>query len=110
MKTSAPIQILIAACLTFTSHAADSARQFISAERALASQFGGKWTTLPQAAISAALVEMAESLPVGGALDLAEVACGTLDFRRVADGVQITGGREGLVQFGGGQHGIALDE
>ena len=51
---------------------------------------------------------MARSLDVGGALDLGDVACGTLDLRGIADGVQISGGREGSVVFGSGQHGISL--
>ena len=84
-------------------------RSFIDAESTLAERFGADWKTFSQSAISAALVEMAESLPVGGALDLPRaVPAGVLDFRRVADGVQITGGREGRVIFGGGQRGLEL--
>lgn len=84
-------------------------RDFIAADRALTERFGEAWAALPQPVISAALVELAESLPVGGAIDLPQgVPSGTLDFRRVADGVQITGGCEGSVIFGSGQHGLAL--
>ncbi len=82
---------------------------FIDAETALAERFGEDWKAQPQSDISAALVAMAESLPVGGAIDLPRAAAsGVLDFRRVADGVQITGGRDGRVIFGGGQRGQAL--
>ena len=86
-----------------------SGRAFIDAERELARRFGPDWQLLPQNEIGYALVQLAESLPVGGAIDLPRsVACGTLDFRRVADGVQITGGRGGAVIFGGGQSGLEL--
>ena len=84
-------------------------RSFIDAEAALVERFGEAWSTVPQLVISAALVEMAESLPVGGAIDLPRaVPSGVLDFRRVADGVQVTGGRDGRVIFGSGQHGLEL--
>ncbi len=83
-------------------------RCFADARVALVARLGERWTSLPQSIVSAEIVRIAESLPVGGALDLGEVACGTLDFRSVADEVQITGGREGCVCFGGGQHGMEL--
>ena len=41
---------------------------FIDTERALAARFGGTWPSLSPSTISAALVEMAESLPVSGAI------------------------------------------
>lgn len=82
--------------------------RFTDARAALDARFGKNWASLPQPVISAEIVRLAESLPVGGALDLGEVACGALDFRRVADGVQITGGRGGTVIFGSGQHGMEL--
>jgi len=84
-------------------------RVFIDAEAVLAERFGVAWSRKPQALLSAALVELAESLPVGGAIDLpSAVPSGVLDFRRVADGVQVTGGRDGRVIFGSGQRGLEL--
>lgn len=85
-----------------------TAADFIDAHSALGARLGPGWERLPQATISATLVELAETLPVGGAIDLAEVPCGTLDFRGVADRVQITGGRDGSVQWGSGQHGLEM--
>jgi hypothetical protein len=84
------------------------ATDFISAERELRARLGEGWRAQPQPVVCAALEEMARSLPVGGALDLGEVAVGTLDLRGIADGVQITGGSGGTVIFGRGQHGISL--
>ena len=81
---------------------------FISAERGLHERFGERWSLEPPAVVSAAITDMARSLDVGGALDLGDIACGTLDLRGIADGVQISGGREGSVIFGSGQHGISL--
>lgn len=83
-----------------------NAADFISAERELRTRFGEDWST--QSEQTAAIQEMAHSLPVGGALDLSDISCGTLDLRGIADGVQITGGREGTVVFGSGQHGVSL--
>ena len=85
-------------------HGAD----FVSAEQELRVRFGDGWRFQPESVRSAAIRTMAESLDVGGAIDLGEVACGTLDFRGIADGVQVTGGQEGSVIFGSGQHGISL--
>ena len=84
------------------------AANFISAERGLAARFGDKWQLANRTELSTAITEMAHTLEVGGALDLGDVACGALDFRGVADGVKITGGRDGAVVFGSGQHGISL--
>ncbi len=82
---------------------------FVDAEKALTLQYGSQWRSLPKTRISAAIVEMAESLPVGGAIDLpGSAACGELDFRRVADNVQVTGGFGGRIILGGGQQGIQL--
>ena len=65
---------------------------FIDAERALAERFGSSWQATSQRELSAALTELAEALPPGGAIDLPRaVPSGVLDFRRVADGVQVTG-------------------
>ncbi|HUT33722.1 MAG TPA: hypothetical protein VNE39_09595 [Planctomycetota bacterium] len=82
---------------------------FVDAEKALRRRFGASLSAIPQIAISAAIVSLAESLPAGGAIDLPRSApCGTLDFRRVADDVQITGGHGGRLVLGGGQRGIQL--
>ena len=82
---------------------------FIDAEKALRARFGAALDALDQAAISCALIDFAESLPARGAIDLPRsVACGALDFRRVSDGVQITGGRDGSITLGGGQKGIQM--
>jgi hypothetical protein len=79
---------------------------FIDAEKALRQRFGDDLYRRPLAEISRAIVEMAERLPEGGAIDLPRIVpCGTLDFRRVADHVQITGGHGGTIVFGGGQTG-----
>lgn len=100
--------------LTFSTFAiaslqADDRRAFVDAEAALALRFGQAWEYGQQARISAAIVEMAEALPVGGAIDLpCAIPSGTLDFRRVADRVQVTGGRDGRVIFGSGQYGLEL--
>ena len=98
----------LALTLTLATPLAASQGVFIDASRELTARFGGAWASLSQDTISTALVEMAEALPVSGALDLGDVKCGALDFRNVADGVQITGGRGGTVIFGSGQHGMAL--
>jgi len=97
------MKLLISALtLALVAPLAASQGVFIDAERQLSARFGEAWTSQPQDTISAALVEMAESLPVSGAIDLpGGVPSGVLDFRRVADGVQITGGRDGRVIFGG---------
>ncbi len=105
----APLAVLAFLTLATLPLLAGDSPGFIDAERTLAARFGKVWASLPHEAISAAIVEMAESLPVGGAIDLPRaVPSGTLDFRRVADGVQVTGGREGRVIFGSGQHGMEL--
>ncbi len=89
-------------------HAADR-RTFIDAEAALRARFGAPFDRIAPGLLREAIVELAESLPVGGAIALPESApCGTLDFRRVADDVQITGGHEGTVILGGGQRGVQL--
>ncbi len=86
-----------------------SDRVFIDAETALAVRFGSDWRTRSQEQLSSALIALAESLPVGGAIDLPRsVDCATLDFRRIADGIQVTGGHGGTVIFGGGQRGLEL--
>jgi len=82
---------------------------FIDAEKALRQAFGRTLSGVPRDLISSTIASFAESLPVGGAIDLPRsVACGTLDFRRVADHVQITGGYGGKIILGGGQKGIQL--
>ncbi len=95
---------LITLLLPAFAHAAP----FLSAETTLQARFGKDWASLPNDTISSAIVEMAESLPYGGALDLGEVACGTIDLRGIADGIQITGGRQGEIVLGDGQSGISL--
>ena len=100
----AALAVLLTAALP-----AQGAKAFLDAERELALRFGESWSAISQREISSALVEMAESLPVGGAIDLPRaVPSGVLDFRRVADRVQVTGGRDGSVIFGSGQQGIEL--
>ncbi|MBA4192503.1 MAG: hypothetical protein C0467_31430 [Planctomycetaceae bacterium] len=82
---------------------------FIDAESALEARFGPAWADQPTEQIARELVSLAESLPVGGAIDLPITGpCGTLDFRRVADDVQVTGGWGGTIVFGGGQCGLQL--
>ncbi len=84
-------------------------RIFINADEQLAQRFGPSWTAMGQDNVSRAIVELANSLPVGGAIDLPRsVPCGILDFRHVADNVQVTGGHDGVIIFGGGQRGIEL--
>ncbi len=81
----------------------------IDSERELESLLGRSWRDAPPEHIARHLVELAESLPPGGAIDLPRsVPCGVLDFRRVADDVQITGGWGGTVVLGGGQRGIEM--
>jgi hypothetical protein len=106
---------LLAAALALTavvSAAAAEAPRFLDAQRELTRRFGPDLPGRSTDEIAAAIVELAEGLPVGGAIHLPEsFDCGTLDFRRVADDVQITGGRGGTVILGGapyGQAGIQL--
>lgn len=97
------------ACLFLLPARAEPARAFIDAERALADILGPAWAERPSTERDAVIVELAESLPVGGAIDLPRGApVGRLDFRAVADRVQVTGGHGGTVVFGGGQHGLEL--
>ncbi len=85
------------------------APKFIDTDRALAAEFGTSLGRASQTDISAAIVALAERLPVGGAIELPRnVACGRLDFRRVADGVQITGGHGGAIVLGGGQSRLQI--
>jgi hypothetical protein len=92
----------------FALAASALAADFVAAERELRTRFGEDWPQMPGTLLSKTIQELAHSLPPGGALDLGEVSCGTLDLRGLADGVQITGGREGTVIFGSGQHGVSL--
>ena len=86
-----------------------SAASFIDAPAALEQRFGRDWKQERPAAINSALIELAETLPPGGAIHLPyHVDCGTLDFRGVADDVQITGGTMGELILGGGQEGMQL--
>ena len=104
-----PKNLRVFACAAaMLSPAAAGTPLFLEAERDLRARFGGHWSHQSQRVLSAAIEEMTCALPVGGALDLGDVACGTLDLRGIADGVQITGGRAGAVVFGSGQHGISL--
>jgi hypothetical protein len=82
---------------------------FVDAEHALRHLFGPAIEHVSQAAISSAIVRLAEGLPPGGAIDLPRgVPCGVLDFRRVADGVQVTRGHGGRLVLGPGQRGIQM--
>jgi hypothetical protein len=111
LPTRSPLVSRIAtglALVTLGAMTTADAAQFLSAERELRARFGERWQELPQAVRSDFIREIATSLEVGGALDLGDIECGTLDLRGVADGVQVTGGRDGTVVFGGGQHGISL--
>ena len=77
---------------------------FIDAEKALRSIYGEPLSSVPQQAVSETIVDLAEGLPPGGAIDLPRsVPCGVLDLRRVADDVQITRGWGGMVVLGPGQ-------
>ena len=83
---------------------------FVDAEKALGRLYGCvPLSSLPPEVVSSTVVWLAEGLPPGGAIDLPRnVACGVLDFRRVADGVQITRGHGGRLILGPGQHGIQM--
>ena len=83
---------------------------FVNAEKALGRIYGCvPLGNLPQEVVSSAIVGLAEGLPPGGAIDLPRnVACGVLDFRRVADGVQITRGHGGRLILGPGQRGMQM--
>lgn len=82
---------------------------FINAARELDMRCGSGWRSEPPAAIARRLTGLAESLPIGGAIHMPDdLAIGELDFRGVADGVQITGGVGGPLVLGGGQDGIQL--
>ncbi|HEY3322848.1 MAG TPA: hypothetical protein VGP72_20505 [Planctomycetota bacterium] len=91
----------------FNAHA--NGPEFIDAESMLAERLGAGWQTVPQDVVSRAITDGALSLPVGGAIDLPRsVPCGLLDFRGVADGVQITGGYGGTLILGGGQRSMQI--
>jgi hypothetical protein len=82
---------------------------FVDAERALTRLFGGSLSAVPRERISGAIVALAEGLPAFGAIDLPRsVPAGVLDFRGVADHVQITGGWGGRLILGPGQQGIQM--
>jgi hypothetical protein len=82
---------------------------FVDAEKALRRICGPQLSRLPQQAISSVIVCLAEGLPPGGAIDLPRsVPCGKLDFRRVADYVQITRGYGGRLILGPSQRGIQM--
>jgi hypothetical protein len=107
LSTLAAVSVLLS--LSFARARAEEQPRFIDAEKQLRAHFGPGLAACPPAEISAALERMAGQLPVGGAIHLPEsVPCGRLDFRRVADDVQVTGGQGGTVVLGGGQKGIHL--
>ena len=82
---------------------------FVDAEQVLCQRLGAELRRLPPEQVCRAIVALAEALPEGGAIDLPwSVPCGTLDFRRVANHVQITGGHGGRLILAGGQKGIQL--
>ena len=82
---------------------------FIDAEKALRRVFGDDLQRISPDDVSGAIVGLAESLPPGGAIDLPRsVPAGRLDFRGVADGVQITRGWGGRVVLGPGQRGLQM--
>jgi len=107
-STAVGIVLAFLAVNTF-GHAASGAPAFVDAEQDLRQAFGDDLGIVPSELVSRAIVRLAESLPPNGAIDLPwSVPCKTLDLRRVADGVQITGGWGGQVILGGGQRGIHL--
>jgi hypothetical protein len=82
---------------------------FICAGTVLDRELGAAWRQAPVQLRAAHLVRLAESLPPGGAIHLPEdMPCGELDFRGVADDVQITGGCGGDLILGGGQQGMQM--
>jgi len=82
---------------------------FIDAEEGLRRLFGSDLGPVAPSLVSAAIVALAEGLPPGGAIDLPRsLPSGVLDFRRVADGVQITRGHGGRLILGPGQRGIQM--
>lgn len=98
---------MLAACLPAAGFAAESA--FIDAAAALEKRVGPEWRRSAPETLAREIVTLAESLPVGGAIHLPDdVAVGELDFRRVADDVQVTGGCGGTLVLGGGQQGIQM--
>lgn len=98
---------LLAACVAAGAAAAEPT--FVDAGRMLESRLGCEWRRSAPETLAREVVALAESLPVGGAIHLPEdVAVGELDFRRVADDVQVTGGCGGTLVLGGGQQGIQM--
>jgi len=82
---------------------------FVDAEKALHRVYGDTLAEVAQEDVSRAIVTLAEGLPPGGAIDLPQsVASGDLDFRNVADNVQITGGWGGRLILGPGQRGLQM--
>jgi hypothetical protein len=83
--------------------------RFVDAETHLAKALGAGWKSTRVEVRKQILERLAESLPRGGAMHLPEsVACGELDFRGMADGVQLTGGRAGTLVLGRGQQGVQM--
>lgn len=100
------LRILLLAGAVALLPAGSSRPDFIDAEGELLRRFGDDWAEEPLAVREHAIVAMAESLPLGGAIHLPESEeCGLLDFRRIADDIQITGGNRGLIVLGGAPHG-----
>jgi len=82
---------------------------FIDAALELDRRSGTGWRSDAPATVADRIVDLAETLPVGGAIHLPDgLVVGELDFRSVADDVQVTGGVGGPLVLGGGQEGIQL--
>lgn len=98
---------LLAACLPTGGAAAEPA--FIDVAASLEARLGRTWRFSASETLAREIVALAESLPIGGAIHLPDdVAVGELDFRHVADDVQVTGGTGGTLVLGGGQRGMQM--
>ena len=98
---------LVVACLAGGVAAAEPV--FVDAAAVLEARLGHAWRCSAPETLAREIVALAESLPIGGAIDLPDdVTVGELDFRRVADDVQVTGGCGGPLVLGGGQRGIHM--
>lgn len=104
------MRIVIVVLLVAVAAAAGAVEPlFIDAALELDRRSGTGWRSDAPATVAERIVDLAETLPVGGAIHLPDgLVVGELDFRRVADDVQVTGGVGGPLVLGGGQEGIQL--
>ncbi len=101
---------IVAKVKSYKLHTWPDGTVYVNCDKAIPEIFGaaamvtGKRRRRPNKAIPGAIVTLAERLPKGGAIHLGRFG-GGLDFRRIQDGILITGGKGGIT-LGTGQKGI----